>query len=403
MMKRAAAVLMTLCTTAGLAVAEEKKLEQSLAGGAGPCTTSWAPAQRMAQPRAFYSATVLDDGRVLVAGGYIRYRVFPQSEIYDPAAGTWAPTGDMVTARAGHGAVQLADGRVLVAGGAEYDLKGEASNLTSAEVYDPATGQWTETGSLNVARFEPNLTLLPDGRVLIASSTERPEPRPPNPRAASAEIWDPASGKWSFTADMSTPRHDHIQALLPDGRVLVAGGFERTISLDRIAHASAEIYDLSTDTWTATGTMTQPRSDHEFVVLQDGRVMVTGGIFLYASPPPRSNTGEIYDPATGQWARIPGTMSDPKNDHAIALRQDGTVLVAGGVRTLDTAVASADLYDPVTNRWTALAPMSRGRYGILGVTLQDGRVLVVGGLNHDSGGPPTAALSSVEIYGCDGK
>src|SRR5205823_3522093 len=159
------------------------------------------------------------------------------AQIYNPRSDSWQTTGHLATTRAGHAAVLLEDGRVLIAGGTRALAPGTPPvNLDSAEIYDPATGAWTATGSMHVKRNEPILTLLPDGRVFVSGAT-----RVPGPDAKSAEIYDPATGQWTRVADMSSPRNDHIQELLDDGRVLVAGGFAGTIAAPGTYFASAEI------------------------------------------------------------------------------------------------------------------------------------------------------------------
>jgi N-acetylneuraminic acid mutarotase len=364
---------------------------------------SWTPAASMAEPRAFYSATLLDDGRVLVAGGFVRTNgIGPPlgghysagTEIYDPTSDTWSPTNHLLTGRAGHAAVLLEDGRVLVAGGQMVVAPGTPPvTLASAEIYDPAAGAWTATGSMHVRRAEPILTLLPDGRVFVSGAA-----RAAGPDATSAEIYDPATGAWTRVADMSTPRSDHIQELLDDGRVLVAGGFSGTVRAPSAYFASAEIYDPVSNTWTPTGSMTMPRADAEGVRLENGQVMAVGGNTAISVPATRTNTAEIYDPTTGQWRLTGGAMSDPKVDHAVTLLKDGQVLVAGGIRTNDTEVASADLYNPSTDIWTPEPSMARARGGIFAVTLVDGRVLVVGGENEDPNTLPDNALASAELF-----
>jgi N-acetylneuraminic acid mutarotase len=364
---------------------------------------SWTPAATMAEPRAFYSLTLLDDGRVLVAGGFVRTNgIGPPlgghysagAEIYDPASDTWSPTGQLATGRAGHAAVLLEDGRVLVAGGQMVVAPGSPPvTLNSAEIYDPATGAWTATAAMQVRRAEPILTLLRDGRVFVSGAA-----RVAGPDAISAEIYDPATGAWTRVADMSTPRSDHIQELLDDGRVLVAGGFSGTVRAPSAYFASAEIYDPVSNTWTPTGSMSMPRADAEGVRLENGQVMAIGGNMAISVPATRTNSAEIYDPATGQWRLTAGAMSDPKVDHAVTLLKDGQVLAAGGIRTNDTEVASVDLYNPSTDTWTPEPSMSRARGGIFAVTLQDGRALVVGGENEDPNTLPDNALASAEIF-----
>ncbi|HEX2712380.1 MAG TPA: kelch repeat-containing protein, partial [Candidatus Acidoferrales bacterium] len=322
----------------------------------------------MAQPRGFYSATLLENGRILVAGGFVQApdRELFGAELYDPRSNTWEPTGNLVTGRAGHAAVLLDDGKVLVAGGQAFDPQARAFFLDSAEVYDPAIGRWTITGSMAVPRTEPILTSLEDGKVFTSGAI-----RARGPFAVSAEIYDPATGQWTRIADMGTPRNDHAQILLDDGRVLVAGGFAGPMPGD-VYHTSAEIYDPNSDTWAPTGSMTMARADAEGVVLRDGRVLVTGGNTVLR-PPTRTDTAEIYDLDTGTWTRTSGVMSDPKVDHASTMLKDGRVFVVGGIRSRDHPVASSDIYDPESDRWTPTASMLKARGGFSAVALKHGR------------------------------
>jgi N-acetylneuraminic acid mutarotase len=356
----------------------------------GPsCSCAWVPKAPMAEARGFFTATTLEDGRVLVSGGYVQRRVLAGSEIYNPRTDTWMRTGDLQTARSGNGAVLLRDGRVLAAGGLVYDSGGGSTALNSAEIFDPATGSWAPTGSMNVARVEPFLTLLNDGKVLAAGET-----RAAGPLGKSAEVYDPDTGQWTRVADMNESRSNQVQLLLPDGRVLVAGGYSGAEPGDFL-HASAELYDPRCGTWTPTGDMTMARADPEGVVLTDGRVLVTGGNDTFST---RTNTAEIYDPATGEWARTSGSMSEAKVDHTMTLLDDGRVLTAGGLLRHDVALVSADLYDPQSDTWTPVADMCKSRGGHQAVLLGHSRVLVIGGLNFDADTDPEHGLASTELY-----
>ena len=158
-------------------------------------------------------------------------------------SGTWTATGSLATARDDHTATLLPNGKVLVAGG--YDGSG---TLASAELYDPASGTWTATGSLATARYRHTATLLPNGKVLVAGGSDN------SGALASAELYDPASGTWTATGSLATARDCHTATLLPNGKVLVAGGFDGSGSL-----ASAELYDPASGTWTATGSLATAR------------------------------------------------------------------------------------------------------------------------------------------------
>jgi hypothetical protein len=170
---------------------------------------------------------LLPSGKVLVAAGLSGPGSLPDAsaELYDPASGTWTATGSLNTARYIHTATLLPNGKVLVAGGQNGDL-------ASAELYDPASGTWTATGSLNTARYDHTATLLPNGKVLVAGGANSTD------TLASAELYDPTSGTWTATGSLNTAREFHTASLLPNGNVLVAGGLD----IFGGALASAELY-----------------------------------------------------------------------------------------------------------------------------------------------------------------
>ena len=241
------------------------------------------------------SATLLPNGKVLVAGGNPQFNrrglTRATAELYDPSTGRWTLTGSMHEAREGHAAVLLANGKVLVLGGGASS-GGVSRLVSSAELYDPSTGTWTDTGRLTTARAGATATVLSDGRVLVtggaSSRTGDPE--------RSAEVYDPITGIWAKTAAMSVPRNGHTATLLPDGRVLVVGGQCCT----EPAVASAELYDPASGTWTETGVLASARRNHTAVLLGDGNVLVYGGD-NGNSLSPAVTTAELYDPVTGVW------------------------------------------------------------------------------------------------------
>lgn len=206
----------------------------------GDTVNDIAPTNNISVPRSGHTATLLNNGQVLVAGGMEHNGVFFNSaEIYNSSTGKFTLTKqNMATERVGHTATLLPNGKVLIIGG--WDNKGV---LTSAELYDPDAGTFTLTGSMSVGRGDFTATLLPNGKVLIAGGE--------NDRAlSSAEIYDPATGKFKPTGNMNARRTMHAAALLPDGKVLIAGGgeYQRPLS-------SAELYDPTKETFTATGNM----------------------------------------------------------------------------------------------------------------------------------------------------
>lgn len=347
------------------------------------------PATPMPQPRAFQTSTELLDGDILNAGGYDSFGFFNDAEIYDWHTGTWTTVAPMHFARAAAMAVRLEDGRVLVVGGFSVGF----TELNTAEIYDPRTNTWTLTGSLKLQRAEDfTAALLPDGRVLVAGgyiATTFTQHGPVFLPTNTSEIWDPRTGLWSPASPMSSPRGEFTSTELEDGRILAAGG---TINPAATPTATSEIYDPATGKWTPTGAMHQARDDQSGVLLLDGDVLVAGGEI---GATVRTNTAELYDPRTGTWSTT-GTMTAARSesDWATVRLADGNVLDAGGFRAEETTQASADLYNWKTGTWSPAGAMTTARAGHTAVLLRGNRgVLVMGGLVI-----PPASTASVDIY-----
>ncbi|WNG40330.1 hemolysin [Archangium violaceum] len=333
-------------------------------------TGGWTLTGSLALPRMLHTANLLDDGRVLVAGGFN-----VTSELYDPVTGTWSATGNTLAPHRGHTATKLLDGRVLIAGGGQCPL----TNAT-AELYVPALGKWRPAGQLNQQRFHHAAVLLPNGKVLVMGGNDSEHN---GGVLASAELYDPATGTWSFSGSLSTARSHHTATLLPDGRVLIAGGIDGGGNL----LASAELYDPATGTFSSVGAMGFGRGYHTATLLPTGRVLVAGGAGI---EPGLSVSAELYDPATGTWSAT-GGMTTPRGRHTANLLPDGRVLVAGGYHEATGILTSSELYDPVTGTWSDTWFMNVDRYGHTSTLLGNGTVLAVGGAsNHDP--------SSAEYY-----
>jgi N-acetylneuraminic acid mutarotase len=237
-----------------------------------------------------FTATRLVDGRVLVAGaGGSSPDVDPAPpELYDPVSGTWTATGPMVTPRStGFTATLLADGRVLVAGG------GGKGYLASAEVYDPASGTWTATGDMAVVRGDFTASLLNDGSVLVVGGLNH---NGGGVEWASAELYDPVSGSWTATGTMGEARYGHTATLLRDGRVLVAGGLNTSLGGINGPLATAELYDSSSASWSPTANLVEARGGATATTLSDGTVLVAGGFDVDFTS---LTTAELYDPGSG--------------------------------------------------------------------------------------------------------
>ena len=247
-----------------------------VAGGAGvsttelydPATGTWSATGSLAQGRFFHTATLLADGKVLVAAGFDTSfnGVLRSAELYDPASGTWSMTvGRMTRGRANHRATLLADGKVLVAGGNNV---GGTQEFKSAELYDPASGTWSMTGDLTTARSRPSMTLLRNHQVLVAGGQNFSSGEG---NLASTELYDPVSGTWSRTGDLPLAIWGHTATLLPNGLVLVTGGISSTIV------ANAEIYNPKMGVWSPTNQLTIPRWLHTATLLGNGTVLIAAG------------------------------------------------------------------------------------------------------------------------------
>jgi N-acetylneuraminic acid mutarotase len=273
-------------------------------------------------PRQYFTATVLRNGKVLVAGGASGRDFTASAELYDPARGVWTPTGDLYQARGEHVAALLPDGTVLVAGGQGPTFE----PLVSAEIYDPATGTWRVTASTNGTHIAGAATLLADGRVLLAGGATR-----------AAEVYLPKTHQWRPAGGMAVVRSASTATLLPGGKALIAGGEDPDTNTP---WATAEVYDPASGTWAPTGSMATPRTGHSAIPLADGRVLVAGG----KDGTTTLASAEVYDPATGRWATA-GTMHRARADGAAAPLADGEALVLGADAGAGVA-ATYELFRP---------------------------------------------------------
>ena len=321
------------------------------------------PGAPMLDPRSGHTATLLQDGRVLIAGGMRRNQDFYRSaELYDPATGKFQATGSMSLGRVGPAAALLQSGKVLIVGG----YIGHACT-DLAELYDPATEKFKVIGKMTTVRGRPSATVLTNGDVLITGGSDRDSPG----GVASAELFHAATLQFEVVGSMHYARIAQTSTRLNDGRVLIAGGRGETVT------ASAEIYDPATKQFSATGNMITARYKHTAGLLPDGRVLIAGG------SDERDWSGalasaEIYDPRTGKFtATSPLQDSRFKLPDDAALLDSGDVLVAGGSKMLE-------LYDSAAGKFVLAAGEIDGpRHFMTETKLKNGSVLLAGGYLND--------------------
>ncbi|MDQ6615223.1 MAG: hypothetical protein M3083_10855 [Actinomycetota bacterium] len=340
---------------------------------------SWSPIAAMPTSRGTATAVVLRSGQVLVAGGGVGAIPLAGAELFDPDSRQWRSTGSMVEARRGHRAVVLADGHVLVVGGIA-----QGRLLASAEIFDSAIGSWKPVAAMAIPRLGFSLSLMGDGRVLAAggiTSTAADGSADAIRPLSSAEIYDPAAARWMAAPSMEVGRFDHTATVLDDGRVLIAGGLGPGPSAGDATAAlgSSELYDPASNTFQPSGDLGQGRANHAAVLLDDGTVLAAGGI-TGETPGMSVRSAERYDPRDGAWAAT-GSMTQARSGETLTRLRDGRVLVAAGdivVGPSRHSLVSAELYDPQRGSWWSAGAMSCPRSQPAAVALADD-ALVLGG------------------------
>jgi hypothetical protein len=363
------------------------------------------PAGDMETERAAHTATLLQNGKVLITGGFNNTEVLATAELFDPVTGTFTATGTMAFARFSHTATLLANGKVLVTGGSDdlaalsfHDSQPSASlargkahaadgsissfDLATAELYDPATGTFTATDAMSEVRTEHTATLLASGKVLVAGGTADNV----------AELYDPDAGTFSATGQLMVGgRWGCTATLLKDGTVLIAGGRDSEDVFDAFPLNDAELFNPTAGNFTATGSMTEFRYDHTAALLNDGQVLLTGG--FNGNP---VQDAELFDPTTGSFSQT-GSMGTPRAQHTATLLNDGTVLVAGGFSFVPPGgFSSAEVFDPTTNKFTPTGSMEATRFLHTATLLNNDQVLVTGGQTTIT--IPERFGSSAELY-----
>lgn len=300
--------------------------------------------------------------------------------------GSWEATGSLNVPRLQTISTLLPNGRVLVAGGRNFTF---TEALNSAELYNPLTETFSLTGPMTDGRWSHTATLLPNGKVLVAGGFTNPSTSAnAQPVLTSAELYDPATGTWTPTGSMTTRRALHIAQLLPNGKVLVAGG--RTCNgppplacNSTFTTPTAELFDPATGTWAPTGVMSFSRTTTGAVLLANGTVLVPAGF------PGGQNTAETYDPASGTWSRTANLNVNRARQGAMLLPDGTALVVAGGT---GTSTPTTETYNPATNTWTLAGRVAQTRFNYLYTELPNGDVLIAGG----AGG--ATASNTAEVF-----
>ncbi len=386
----------------------------------------------MSTARTAHAATLLTNGKVLIAGGWAGdstgWNAWATTELYDPSTGTFTATGRMTTARYFHTATLLPDGKVLITGG-NNSIDGGCfcGPLATAELYDPSTGTFTATGDMTTARSDHTATLLNNGKVLIAGG-------PTNRSLASAELYDSSTRTFNATGDMHTARWGHRATLLPSGKVLIDGGYTpdrdsgaspelydpatgtfsptgestyrdtftatatlltngkvlETLEYSCDADDQAQLYDSAAGTFAATGKMTAARGYSTATLLPDGKVLIAGRADFPYHP---GGSAELYDLATSAFNPASDTYTPREEGHTATLLPDGTVLLSGGWLCCGYEIATAEIYHPaVLVRSPMLLSLSGDGQG-QGAILHASTHQVVSSSN------PAVAVEALEFYG----
>ncbi|WP_372660219.1 DUF6603 domain-containing protein [Amycolatopsis kentuckyensis] len=341
---------------------------------------TWADAGPLPVPAADSDLVTLADGRVLLAGGTGPDGTpLAATALFDPTADAWSAGPALATGRRRHTTTRLGTGRVLALGG-----HSGTEVLASAEVFDPAAGAWAFAPAMSTARHGHAATALRDGRILVTGGSGV-RPGQEDGALASAELFHPATGTWTAAAPMGDARTGHQAVVLDDGRVLVVGGAVPTGNGREEALAHCELYDPDDDEWTPAGSLSQARKGHQATVLPTGRVLVTGGDPVVAADgtadPHSLATAELFDLGTRKWSAA-AAMPGGRARHRSLLLRSELVLVLGGTGAPEATAGyrSVLAYDHLDDSWSTVDGLVTGRSGFGVVELADDRVLVAGGV-----------------------
>ena len=367
-------------------------------------------APNLATSRFGHDATLLDDGRVLVSGGWTGtanndfIAPFPAivSQIYDPETDTWTyterfweeQTAERIEFFMFMSASKLRDERVI-----SVAVPAEEGSSVAIAVFDPETGAWSRLSDVPSNRVFSNVSVLNDGRILIVGGVDAGALFSGSSAADShgmVEIYDPVTGEWQSPEAMNKSAAEQSVVSLADGRALAIGGFVSDSNLTRDT-ARAEVFDPVSNSWTLTGEMNVSRVSPRAIALTDGRILVTGGLDQYGMTFGDSPDSETYDPDTGEWT-LAGSMSVPRMSHTLTLLPDDRVLAVGGENPQGSEYilySTTEIFDPETDTWSPGPELSQPRAGHSATLMPDGSVLLAGGISQDGERFPTASTEFI--------
>ena len=322
-----------------------------------PCLAGeWNLTGSLNQGRECFCSVILDDGRVLVAGGYNSGKL-SSCEIYNPNAGQWTTTDSMNYARTNFSLTKLVDGKVLATAGS--GINGSLAGIKS-EIFNPSTEAWGQVATLNDGRSSHRAILLQSGKVLVVGGDH-------DNYCKNCEIYDPETNEWTLTGSCIYPKDSHTLELLPDGRVMAIGG-------GNSSYEHCEIYDPDTEIWTEIASLNEPRYSHTSHLLPNGDVMAIAG-----APSPYRSSCEIYDFQTQEWT-FADSLEIGRTCHCSKLLLNNKILVMGGQgETGSGSGYSCEIYNPITNLWQTEVSMNHTRSNFISEILLNEQVLVTGG------------------------
>jgi len=358
-----------------------------------PCKNSgdgWSNIDTLHSLRADHSAVELKNGNILAAGGTIGADIFASntSKLYNVSSRAWSGICNMNTGRRDFALMALSEGGALAIGG----LVSNTETLLSSELYDEDNNIWVSAGNLNQARQSFCAVELMNGNIIAIGGAVREGQD--DTSLATVESYSPVQKCWRSVASMSTPRAAFTATRLNDGKVLVAGGVNVQAGLNRKILSSAEIYDPATDMWHTASDMHFARESACAVLLNDGRILVMGGGYedgITSGAKPLASC-EIYNPETNRWEDA-ASLAQPRMLFMSTLMANGNVMVMGGLQAWDTILKECEQFNPALNAWSSIDNLLISRYGPM-VKLHTGHVVLCGGLS----GTIFNATSTCELH-----